>query len=279
MHGGRGRLDQLGNGTGATQVINHNVSFGSHDPLYAIIGSSSQVKTSDIRDCDIRIPLRKSRMAKEIKTKQAVAVTVLRRLDALGLNQRELAEALELEENKISKIRAGERRLQAEEADRAVKWLDLKEEGRHIPEADLPTPPAERAYLPVEILPSYGGMGGGGTGEGDNQIALIPRHLVEDELRAKPTDLLLIEARGESMMPDFHHGDQILIDKRDCNPVQPGAFALWDGDGYVVKLVERIPRQEGRYRIFSANGRFSAYDVAADEVRIIGRPVWFGRRL
>lgn len=33
------------------------------------------------------------------------------------------------------------------------------------------------------------------------------------------------------------HGDQILYDKRDRNPVQPGPFVLWDDDGYVMKLV------------------------------------------
>lgn len=146
-------------------------------------------------------------------------------------------------------------------------------------EADLPPAYNNTDYLPVDILPSFAGMGGGGSGDGDHGQALVPRSLIEDELRAKPSDMLLIEARGSSMEPDFHHGDQILIDKRDCNPVQPGAFALWDGDGYVVKLVERMPRQGGRLRIFSANNRFSAYEVAADEVRIMGRPVWFGRRL
>jgi len=145
--------------------------------------------------------------------------------------------------------------------------------------ADLPASYNTPEYLSVEVLPSYAGMGGGGSGDGDHGVALIPRSLIEDQLRAKPTDLLMIEARGESMEPDFQHGDQILIDRRDRNPVQPGAFALWDGDGYVVKLVERIPRQSGRYRIFSANGRFSAYEVDADQVQIMGRPVWFGRRL
>jgi len=136
-----------------------------------------------------------------------------------------------------------------------------------------------QAYLFVEVLPSYAGMGGGGTGDGDRSQALISRSLIEDELRAKPSDLILIEARGESMMPDFHHGDQILIDKRDRDPVQPGVFALWDGDGYVVKLVERVPHKKGFYRVFSANTRFSAYEVAEESVRIMGRPVWFGRRL
>lgn len=146
-------------------------------------------------------------------------------------------------------------------------------------EADLPTAYNNPEYLAVDILPSFAGMGGGGSGDGDHGQALISRTLIEDELRARPSDLLMIEARGSSMEPDFQHGDQILIDKRDCNPVQPGAFALWDGDGYVVKMVERVPMKPGFYRLFSSNAKFSAYEVEAEQVRIMGRPVWFGRRL
>ena len=144
---------------------------------------------------------------------------------------------------------------------------------------DLPDQDASRDYLAVEILPSFAGMGGGGNGDGDKGFGMVPRQLVESELRAKTSDLLLIEARGDSMEPDFQHGDQILIDRRDCNPIQPGSFALWDGDGYVVKLVERIPQKQGWYRIFSSNNRYQAYEIEAETVKIMGRPVWFARRL
>lgn len=136
-----------------------------------------------------------------------------------------------------------------------------------------------RAYLPVERLPSYAGAGGGGTGEGDIEHALVPRSLIEDELHARPADLLVIDVRGDSMEPIFQHGDQILIDRRDRNPAQPGPFALWDGDAYVVKLVERVPGKKGWYRIFSSNPRYTPYEVEEDEARFMGRPVWFGRRL
>lgn len=146
-------------------------------------------------------------------------------------------------------------------------------------DADLPVAYNSPEYVAVDILPSFAGMGGGGNGDGDFGQALIPRSLIEDELRAKPTDMLLIEARGDSMEPDFVHGDQILIDRRDNNPVQAGSFALWDGDAYVIKLVERAPLRPGVYRVFSANGRYTPYEVEADQIQIMGRPVWFGRRL
>lgn len=216
----------------------------------------------------------------EIKAKQPEARDVLERLDRLGIKQRDLAAVLKLEENKLSKVRNGERRLTAGEVIKANEWLsEIEARDGYHETADLPDVDSARAYLPVEVLPSFGGMGGGGTGEGDLETALVPRRLVEDELRAKPADLLLIEARGSSMEPDFQHGDQILIDKRDKNPAQPGVFALWDGDAYVIKLVERVPQKRGWLRIFSRDKDLSAYEVDLEQVTIMGRPVWFGRRL
>ena len=144
---------------------------------------------------------------------------------------------------------------------------------------DLPPTPSGRTYVRVEVLPSYVGMGGGGTPEGDREMAMLPRNLIEDELRGNAEDFQLIDVRGDSMMPDFQHGDQILIDRRDRNPRQPGPFALFDGDGYVLKLVERVPQRRGWYRIFSANDRYSAYEIEETETTIMGRPVWFARRL
>lgn len=134
-------------------------------------------------------------------------------------------------------------------------------------------------YVEVEVLPSYAGMGGGGFGDGEPGRALVPRKLVFEQLRATPGDLLLIDVRGDSMMPEFIHGDQLLVDRRDSDPTQPGPFALWDGDSYVVKLVERLATRRGWVRVFSANERYTPYEVSTEELRILGRPVWLGRTL
>lgn len=144
---------------------------------------------------------------------------------------------------------------------------------------DLPIPPRAQDYVPIRVLPSYAGMGGGGTGEGDITTALVARHLIEDEFRGRPDDFELINVRGDSMQPLFDHGDQLLIDKRDRNPVQPGPFAIFDGDAYVVKLVERVPGKRGWYRVFSANERYSESETDEEQIQIMGRPVWFARRL
>lgn len=146
-------------------------------------------------------------------------------------------------------------------------------------EPDLPVAPSLISYLPVDILPTYAGMGGGGTGEGEVERAMIPRYLIEDVFRGKPADFVVVRCRGDSMAPDFEHDDELLCDRRDTNPVQPGPFAVFDAEdaAYVIKNVEKLPG--GRFRIFSTNAKYTPAEIAREETRIIGRPVWFARRL
>lgn len=146
-------------------------------------------------------------------------------------------------------------------------------------DADQPDGDPDIAYVSVEVLPTYAGMGGGGTGEGEPEMALVPRYLVEQVFRGKPSDFVLIRVRGNSMEPTFHHDDELLVDKRDTSPTQPGPFAIWDAEWgeYLVKNVERL--QGGTVRLFPSNTEFSAVEVKHDETKILGRPVWFGRRL
>jgi len=148
---------------------------------------------------------------------------------------------------------------------------------------DLPEVDPALDYVAVEVLPTYAGMGGGGSGDDSPTTALIARSLVIHELRAQPADLLLVNVRGDSMIDPatgkgFAHGDQLLIDRRDTNPRQPGPFALWFDDGYVVKNVE-ILRKSGKLRIFSNNPAYSPDEAEPEEVTIMGRPVWLARRL
>lgn len=146
-------------------------------------------------------------------------------------------------------------------------------------EPDQPESDLNIDYVSVEVLPTYAGMGGGGTGDGDPETALVPRYLIENVFRGHPSDFVLIRVRGNSMEPTFRHDDELLIDKRDRSPTQAGPFAIWDAEWgeYLVKNVERLPG--GLVRLFSSNTEYTAAEVRHEETRILGRPVWFGRRL
>lgn len=144
---------------------------------------------------------------------------------------------------------------------------------------DVPETEDQRSVM-IEALPTAVGLGGGGTGEGDYRSVAFSRALVEDELRASPDDLLAIEVEGDSMKPEFVSGDRLLIDKRKTSIAQPGAFCLWDGDGYVVKFLERVYGSEPpKIRVHSENPRYHPVERLAEELSVMGRVIWLSRRL
>ncbi len=130
----------------------------------------------------------------------------------------------------------------------------------------------------VDMLPTYAGAGGPGSGEGDLQKRAFSGSLVR-ELNVPPADLLLIEIDGDSMQPVFQDGDQLLIDTRKRSLAQPGPFCLWEGDGYVVKYLQRIYGSDPvKVKVMSENPRYDPEERLLEEIDIKGRVVWFGRR-
>ena len=72
----------------------------------------------------------------------------------------------------------------------------------------------------------------------------------------------------------------ILIDLNDTQPSPPGIFVLFDGVGLMTKSVELIPHSTaGQVRIAPENPHYSAYQRSYDDIRIVGRVIWFSRRL
>lgn len=202
------------------------------------------------------------------------AAGIIEALKRLGVPHDRVGAAIGRERSVGTKLLNGTRSMKAGEMP-ALQAL-VAEFEKDAGENFAPDPTID--YVPVEILPTFAGMGGGGTGDAARETALLPRRLVQDELRAKAHDLLVINVRGNSMEPLFRHGDQLIIDCRDTNPLQPGPFALLYDDGYVVKNVAWVEKRT-KLRVSSSNTEFGSEDYDPDEIRIMGRPVWFARRL
>jgi len=137
-------------------------------------------------------------------------------------------------------------------------------------------------YVAIRHLELTAGMGNPvySEDEGDVTVAYFPSELIKHTLRATPEDLRFMEVEGPSMAPVLLDGDQVLVDVRKRNPSQPAIFMLWDGFGRVAKWVERVHKSDPpRLRISSENPRFEPYEALAEETNIIGRIVWFARRI
>lgn len=136
------------------------------------------------------------------------------------------------------------------------------------------------ASVGIKLLPTWAGLGVGGTGDDDPGVVSFSRDLIERELRADPEALLAMVAEGNSMEPDFRGGDQILVDTRRKSLAQPGAFCLWDGDGHVIKFLEKVPDSDPpKVRVVALNPIYQPHERLVEEVNLVGRVVWFGRRV
>ena len=164
-----------------------------------------------------------------------------------------------------------------------------------------------------------GGMGGGGesaiayvpdgTGGLMETDAVrgcwsLPDDYLRAHLRVDPRTTCIIEVQGDSMEPTLRPGDRVMIDTADRCPSPPGIFALWDGFGVVVKRIELLPNSLSlraehdvslraehdvslraehddppTIQVQSDNPNHQPYARTAEEINIIGRVVWFGRRL
>jgi len=100
---------------------------------------------------------------------------------------------------------------------------------------------------------------------------------VRQALRADPERLVLIEVSGDSMAPTIQNGDLLLVEASDPPFKQDGIYAILGPDGLVVKrLVKRI---DGSFEIRSDNPVYGSEIVRPEAFRVIGRALWFGRRL
>ena len=155
----------------------------------------------------------------------------------------------------------------------------------------------DAGHLPAGIpeIDVRGGMGGGGeaaiayvpdgTGGLMETDAVrgcwsLPGDYLRAELRVDTRATRIIEVQGDSMEPTLRPGDRVMMNTADKCPSPPGVFALWDGFGVVVKRLETVPNSDPpTLRVQSDNPNHRAYERTAEEINIIGRVVWFGRRL
>ena len=214
-----------------------------------------------------------------------------------GITQAALAKKLGIEVTAMNKVFRGTRRLKAEElrkAERLFQSAPAKPPQRETDDVE----PAAPIGDPISEIDVKGGAGFGGeamlvniTSESGETIStdavkgtwhFPPEYLSEMRVRAKR--VRIIEIFGDSMRrPDgggLHSGDRVMIDLADVNPTPPGIFALWDGFGIVVKRLERVMRSDPpAIHVISDNPSHPATILTYDEVNIVGRVIWFARRL
>ena len=124
---------------------------------------------------------------------------------------------------------------------------------------------------------------GDGAVVDDEQVTgymTFPRHLVTDVLRVPADTLVVVEATGENMEPTIADGDLLLVDTRVRTVKNDAIYVLLRGDDLVVKRIQL--NLDGSLTVRSDNPVYGPEEIPADRaenLRLIGQVVWFGRQL
>lgn len=135
------------------------------------------------------------------------------------------------------------------------------------------------------LVPRYNVEASAGPGSVVDQEQIVDflafkREWVIREMRLDPRNLQLIMARGDSMLPTIQPSDLLLIDLAHKEIRGDGIYALNFGDTLQIKRVQVM--MDGAVHITSDNTRYEPQVVEGaerEQLRIIGRVVWFGRSI
>jgi phage repressor protein C with HTH and peptisase S24 domain len=106
----------------------------------------------------------------------------------------------------------------------------------------------------------------------------FPRAWLSTLTDAAPSHLVFARGRGDSMMPTLLDGDIVLIDKTQSTfREQDVLWAVLMGDAAMIKRLRMRP--SGRIALLSDNPMIPPDEVAPNEIKIVGRVVFIGRRM
>lgn len=194
-----------------------------------------------------------------------------------GLSRAQLADLMNTTEVSIGRYEREDSRLNIPLMERLAEAL-----GTTVGEIVGSEPVSDGSSVQIPEYDVRVSAGGGFHIDTETQKDTWPfsRSYIEGELRLNTSQLVILEVIGDSMAPTLQSGDRVLVNMADTRISQPGIFVLWDGDGTVVKRLEMIPGSEpAKIRRISDNPLHGDYEVLAQETNIIGRVVWYARRM
>ena len=210
------------------------------------------------------------------------AADIFTRLAAAGRNQRELADAIGIDQNKVTKVKGGERRFTAGEVLSAREWLG----GLNALPAKLPDQPPTRSIDAGEIveitrldlsLP----MGPGATVDDfvEGEPLQFDLGYVRTFSRTPPHRLRLADGAGDSMFPTLVPNDLVWIDTTQNQLLHADRiYAASINGGAAIKRLRPVAGG-ARVLVVSDNKTVDAYEVDKADVVIWGRVIRFARDL
>lgn len=151
------------------------------------------------------------------------------------------------------------------------------------PREPIPHPPQGDEEL--TFVPRFDISAAAGTGlrNGENEQPVSHLAFRASWLRNQglvASEAVLIDVRGDSMEPELHDGDVILVDTRQIPPRPGKTYVFRDIDDSI--RVKRLASQHETAYFISLNKNYpteTRSGTDAEGIHIIGRVAWFARTL
>ena len=159
----------------------------------------------------------------------------------------------------------------------------LPEEQMSVPQAPKPKEPEgisrDFSFIQAYDLAASAGAGRLVIDEETSRYLAFRDDFLSSVSSGKPSDLAVISVSGDSMEPTLHNGDNILIDRTIQKPIDDGIYVLRFDDCLLVKRIAIDPVRR-KLTVASDNSLYPPIqDVDPDQVAVVGRVVWVGRRI
>ena len=116
--------------------------------------------------------------------------------------------------------------------------------------------------------------------EGEDHVTNLA--FSQDYLRemtsAKGRDLAVIRVKGDSMEPTLLDDDLVMIDRTKRNLDYDGLFVLRVGEALHVKRIGRGATR-ANITVISDNRIYPPIQTAREEIEVIGKVLWYGRKV
>lgn len=171
------------------------------------------------------------------------------------------------------------RRLSEQDRRKLARYFDVDEAllgGRQRE----PQPSKDLIAIPRFDVRASAGHGSFTEGESPAAHLGFDQHFLRQLCSARAADLSIIRVRGDSMFPTLADGDDIMVDRSGAGThLRDGIYVLRRDDTLAVKRIAVHPGSR-RLTISSDNPAYPTWtDCDAQEVEVIGRVVWAGRKI
>lgn len=211
--------------------------------------------------------------------------------EAKGWSRPALAERMKTSPQQVERLEKGQRNLTTDWIEKAARALGVSPSDLITPGAASPTRP-----LPPDIMPTRGSADTDGSvalkrinlgfamGDGSNLDDYVEEGTIDFDanllrlITQSPAHRIVVaDGVGDSMQPTLLDSDMIVID------TMQNQLNKWDriwamslqGAGAVKRLG---PAEKGKVEVISDNPVIPNRIVPIEDVRIIGRIIWSGRR-